>query len=108
MRRDLIIGLLCSILIHGGLAWGGNLSFHFGKKKKTAKDDAPTIELMELPKMEPEPPEPQDLADAAETANLAPPSLIDVPSAVSFDSIVQAVQPPPPPKATISNVAPKS
>jgi protein TonB len=109
MRRDLIIGLLCSILLHAGLAWGGNLNFHWNKTRKVAKEDAPTIQLLELPKMEPEEPDAKDPSETTtEVTSLAPPSLAEVPSAVSFGDIVQVVQPPPAPKAQLSNAAPKA
>lgn len=109
MRRDLIIGILCSIFIHAGLAGSGEISFGwFAKKKKVVKEEAPVIQL-EMPKMEPEPPEPTDSDNAAnEAASIAPPSVADVPGVVDLNSFVQPVQPPPPPKAGITMTVPKS
>jgi protein TonB len=108
MRRDLIIGLLCSVLIHAGLGLGGEIKFNWGKKRVVKKDEAPVIQL-EMPKMEPEPPEPTESADASnESASLAPPSVADVPGVVDLNSFVQPVQPPPPPKAGITMTVPKT
>jgi len=108
MRRDLIIGIICSVLIHAGLGFGGEIKFNWGTKKVVKKDEAPAV-LLEMPKMEPEPPEPTDQAEASsEAASIAPPSVADVPGVVSLDSFVQPVQPPPPPKAGITMTVPKN
>jgi protein TonB len=108
MRRDLIIGILCSILIHAGIGFGGQINFHWTTKKKVVKEEAPVIQL-EMPKMEPEPPEPTDSAEASsESASIAPPSVADVPGVVDLNSFVQPVQPPPPPKGGITMTVPKA
>jgi protein TonB len=110
MRRDLIIGILCSVLVHAGLGFGGevNLNF-FGKKKVVKKEEAPTIQLMELPKLEPEPPDVVEADSSSnDAASIAPPSVADVPGVVSLDSFVQPVQPPPPPQGGMTMTVPKS
>jgi protein TonB len=109
MRRDLIISILCSVLIHAGLGVSGGINLHFwGKKKVVQKDEAPLIQL-EMPKLEPDPPEPVDSDQASnETASIAPPSVADVPGVVDLNSFVQPVQPPPPPKAGITMTVPKN
>jgi protein TonB len=97
MRRDLIIGLLVSILVHGGLGISGSLFNAAKVKKKVAKDDTPTITIS-LPPIEPDDPEPTVEGEASDAvATIAPPSLADVPGVVQVDSFVQQVQPPPPP-----------
>lgn len=97
MRRDLIIGLLVSILIHAGIAIAGELAKNSGKKVAT-KDETPTIELMKMPEIPPDDPDPVDMNEpAAEASPIAPPSLVDVPGVVQVDSFVQQIQPPPPP-----------
>ncbi|MFT3782783.1 MAG: energy transducer TonB [Nibricoccus sp.] len=110
MRRDLIIGILCSILIHAGLAGSGKLDFSFFKsKKKVVKEEAPTVQLMELPKLEPEPPEVVETeSTASENTSIAPPSMVDVPGVVDLNSFVQQVQPPPPPAAGVAMTVPKT
>ena len=107
MRRDLIIGILCSVILHAGLGLGGQYNFH-SKKKVVKKDEAPVIQL-EMPVIPPEPPEPTDAAEASnEAATIAPPSVADVPGVVDLNSFVQPVQPPPPPKAGMTMTIPKS
>src|SRR4051812_2331231 len=97
MRRDLIIGLLISILVHGGIGFGGQL-FKSHPKKEVKKDDTPTVELMEMPKLEPDEPPPTDNNEPApDISQIAPPTLTDAPGIVQLDSFVQQVQPPPPP-----------
>ncbi len=108
MRRDLIIGLLCSIFIHAGLGLGGEIKFDWGKKKRVAKSDAPLIQI-EMPVIPPEPPEPTaEIETSSEAASIAPPSVADVPGVVDLNSFVQPVQPPPPPKAGITMTVPKN
>jgi protein TonB len=97
MRRDLIIGILVSIAIHGGAAW---LSEAFGKgpvRRSGPKDDTPTIQIMEMPKIEPDEPEKVDTSEEPQAqVDFAPPMATDVPQIVTVDSFVQQVQPPPP------------
>lgn len=96
MRRDLIIGVVVSILIHGGVAWLGEV-FRPGAQKHVAKEEAPTIQLMEMPKIEPDEPEKVESDEApTQVVDFAPPMQTDVPQIVQLDSFVQQVQPPPP------------
>jgi protein TonB len=110
MRRDLIIGILCSVLVHAGLGLGGEINLSFlNRKKKVVKEEAPTIQLMELPKLDPEPPEVTESdGSSADTAVVAPPSMVDVPGVVNLGDFVQPVQPPPPPKAGLTMTVPKT
>lgn len=109
MRRDLIIGILCSILVHAGLGLGGEINIKWFAKKKVVKVEESNLIQLKMPEMEPEIPDATD-TDAAsnETASIAPPSVADVPGVVSIDSFVQPVQPPPPPKAGITMTVPKN
>lgn len=109
MRRDLIIGLLCSVFIHAALGLSGQINIGwFAQKKKVVKEEAPVVQL-EMPKLEPELPDTPDAGEGSgESTSIAPPSVADVPGVVSFDSFTQAVQPPPPPKAGITMTIPKS
>ena len=93
MRRDLIIGILVSVLLHGGVAMIGKSP----PKPKPVVEEPPTIALMEMPKMEPEEPEETEADDEPQTpVDFAPPMQTDVPQIVELDSFVQPVQPPPP------------
>src|SRR6266568_5059423 len=96
MRRDLIVGILISIALHGGAALLGEV-FKSGPKHTQHKEETPTVQLMEMPKLEPDEPEKVE-TDEPVTAqvDLAPPMAADVPQLVTVDSFVQQVQPPPP------------
>lgn len=93
MRRDLIIGFLISLALHGGLAFSGN-----SEPPVKAKEEAPpTIALIEMPKVEPEEEEEKVVDEAPPTpADFAPPMLTDVPQLITDTSFVQQLQPPPP------------
>lgn len=98
MRRDLIIAVLVSIFLHGGLALTGLLP----KEKPAAKpvaEEIPTIEILTPPPPEPEEPEiVENTTDAPqEAATLAPPMQADSISAVIDSPFVQQIQAPPPP-----------
>ncbi|MCR6656058.1 MAG: TonB family protein [Opitutus sp.] len=97
MRRDLIIGILVSLSLHGGIAWLGE-ALKEGPKPVTVQKEEQVIQLMEMPKIEPDEPEPMDSSDEAPSAvvDFAPPMQTDVPQIVQVDSFVQQVQPPPP------------
>lgn len=94
MRRDLIIGLLVSLAIHGGSAW---LSHALGHQKAAPKPkEEEQVIKIEMPPVEVEEPEKVE-SDAPETPlEFAPPMLSDVPQVVQLDSFVQPLQPPPP------------
>jgi periplasmic protein TonB len=93
MRRDLIIGILLSILVHGGVAMIGKAP----PKPKPKEEAPPTIELMKMPDIEPEEiQKTEDQEQDAPPVEFAPPMQTDVPQIVQLDSFVQQVQPPPP------------
>jgi protein TonB len=98
MRRDLIIGILVSVFLHGLFGFGGEL-FRPKAKAVVVEDDTPTIEVLVPPPLPEEEMEPIDLDQSNQepAASLAPPSLTDVPSVVQLNDFTQAVQPPPPP-----------
>lgn len=98
MRNDLIIGIIVSVLLHGGAAGLGEF-FKHRHKKVEKKEEAVVVELFKMPELEPDEPETVDATEEAppEAAQMAPPSLVDVPSVVPVDAFVQQVQPPPPP-----------
>jgi protein TonB len=96
MRRDLIVGILVSLLFHGGFAWIGELTAH-PPKKAVQKEPEATIQLIEMPKLEPDEPEVVDEAKKQDTpTDLAPPMLNDVPSIATDTSFVQKLEPPRP------------
>jgi protein TonB len=94
MRRDLIIGIIVSFAIHGGVAWLGQ-AFKHGPEKPVTHKEEQVIQL-EMPKLEPDEPEKVESDEPATPLDLAPPMQQDVPQLVQVDSFVQPIQPPPP------------
>lgn len=94
MRRDLIIGIIASALIHGGLF--GTSFLPEKAEPPPPAEEIPTIELMEMPELELEPEEIVETDEPAEIPEFAPPMQTDVPQLVTVDSFVQPIQPPPP------------
>ena len=104
MRRDLIIGLLVSFVLHGVIVWLGELEPAVAPQKP--KEEVPTIQLMEMPKLEPDEPEKVDTDEAPpKPVDFAPPMQTDVPQIVTDTSFVQKLQPPPPDGLTINKGA---
>ncbi|QYM78521.1 TonB family protein [Horticoccus luteus] len=95
MRRDLIIGVILSLAIHGGVAWLPQL-FKGGTKAPPPKEEVTTIELMKMPPLEPEEPEEIPNDEPQTPIEFAPPMQADVPQIVPVDAFVQQIQPPPP------------
>ncbi|MFA6959805.1 MAG: energy transducer TonB [Opitutaceae bacterium] len=102
MNRDLIIGLLVALLLHAGLALGGNL-FKSPPSPPAPDDTIPIIELAPLPPLEPDPVEMSAPAGEAggDLSDIVPPMQADTP-APTTSSFIQQIQPPPPPGITRS------
>jgi protein TonB len=94
MRRDLIIGLIVSLAIHGGTAWLGQVLKHGPEKAKTEEKEK--IIQLEMPKLEPDEPEKVETDEPPTPLDIAPPMQADMPQLVQVDSFVQPIQPPPP------------
>jgi len=96
MSRDIIIGIIASVLLHGGFLLGFN---HKPAPKAAVIEAKEEIIQMEMPPIEPEKEEEvQELTDEEPVQNqLAPPSLVDMPSVVPVNAFTQPLQPPPPP-----------
>ena len=96
MRRDLIIGIFLSALLHVGVFWGDKL-IKFTHKAPPPVEEKPKMIQIEMPKLEPEEPEKVDTAEEApQKIDIAPPMLTDVPQIATDTSFVQKLQPPPP------------
>jgi periplasmic protein TonB len=105
MRRDLIIGLLAALTIHAGVAYLSEVVGN-GKSAVKAKPPAATIELIEMPKMEPDEPEVVDENQQKQPPqDFAPPMLNDVPQLVTDTSFVQKLQPPLPDNLAVNKSA---
>lgn len=94
MRRDLIIGLIVSLAIHGGVAWIGQAIKHGPEKPKHTEEEK--IIQIEMPKIEPDEPEKVESDEPPTPLDLQPPMQQDMPQLVQVDSFVQPIQPPPP------------
>ena len=99
MTKDLFIGLLISVTLHAAFLFGEKL---FPEGEVTAVAEAEeefTIEMMEMPPLEPEPEDIIDVTDEAppEEIEFAPPMNADVPTVNVDSAFVQKLQPPPPP-----------
>jgi len=109
MRRDLILGILVSALLHGFVLFGDKL-VKFKPKAPPPKEEEPKVQLIEMPKLDPEEPEKVEATDEQKPLDLAPPMQTDVPQIATDTSFVQKIQPPPPegitPSASV-NVIPE-
>jgi periplasmic protein TonB len=104
MRRDLIIGIFLSALLHVGVFWGDKL-IKFKPPAPQKEEEKPKIMIFDMPKLEPEEPEKVDTTEEApQKVDIAPPMLTDVPQIATDTSFVQKLQPPPP-DATKPSVA---
>jgi periplasmic protein TonB len=100
MNRDLIIGILASLFLHGFIL-GGELLFPKGKKVVEVKkvEETTYLQMEETPPDE-EPEEEIEDIEEVETPPMAPPSLLDTPTLVPPDAFRTTVTPPPPPGLT--------
>lgn len=108
MSRDLIIGIVTSLLLHLAVFFGDRLIPEKTIVKKV-EEPPPKIELIAMPKLEEEP-EIVETTEDVKPLDLAPPMQQDVPQLVTPDSFVQKIQPPPPEGVTISasmNIVPE-
>jgi len=94
MRRDLIIGICVSLLVHYGAYEIGELT-KGGPQQYKAKDDTETVQLIEMPKIEPDEQDMKDEEQAPAPKDFAPPMQADVPQLVTDTSFVQRLEPPP-------------
>ena len=109
MRRDFILGLIVSLILHSSVLFGDKF-IKFAPKPKAQKIEEPKIQIMEMPKLEPDEPEKVEASDDQKPIDLAPPMQTDVPQLATDTSFVQKIQPPPPegitPSASV-NVIPE-
>jgi len=98
MKRDLIIGMLVALLLHGGLALGGDFFFKNKPTPPPVDDTIPVVELAPLPPVEPEMAElPAPSGEGGgSVSDLVPPMQADT-SAPAASAFLHPIQPPPPP-----------
>jgi protein TonB len=105
MSKELIIALLVSAILHAGFLFGETL-LPKGEKAPEIKVEEEEIIQIEMPPLEPEPEETvEEILEEQPANQLAPPSLIDMPTVVPVDAFVQQMQPPPPPGLEVSKGA---
>jgi protein TonB len=93
VRRDLIIALVVSVLLHAGLALGFNVK----PAAPAPPTPPPLLEIVTLPPLEPEEPLPADAGEASSDEPAPAPTMqADLPSVRLDSPFVQPVQPAPP------------
>lgn len=103
MNKDLIIGLVVSIAFH--LITLNPFAGKMAAPKRVAPPKEEAVQF-EMPPMEEEKEEKvEDLNDEPVENQLAPPSLVDLPTVVPVTAFTQPLQPPPPPGLTASKGA---
>ena len=94
MNKDLIIGVVVSVALHSTILF-------LGQKSPPPKKIAPPKEEVvqfEMPPLDEEKPDKvEDLNEEPVENQLAPPSLIDLPTIVPIEAFTQPLAPPPPP-----------
>ena len=103
MRRDLIIGIIVSALLHAGFLIGlpkpkAEVRKHLDEKADLIQMDMPPLEEEKEDKVEEQTDEPVE-------NQVAPPSLVDMPTNVAVQTFTTPLQPPPPPGLTPSKGA---
>lgn len=98
MRRDVLIGIIASLLIHGSLALAGRFWPAAAEPAPAPPPSAP-IEVMLTPPPEPEPVNQLEYAADAGGGppSFATPQIEDTPAMLIESPFVQRLQPPPPP-----------
>jgi protein TonB len=102
MNKDLIIGILVSVALHSSIVV---FSHNAPPPKRVAAAKEEVVQF-EMPPLEEDKPEKvEDLQDEQVENQMAPPSLVDMPTTVQVDSFTQPLAPPPPPGMTASSGA---
>ena len=99
MRKDIIIGIMISVLVHAGFLFGLNRPSAAVKHGVAQTDDTIAIEMPTLPPEPPEKVKAEDVAQEEDTTpvSFAPPSLVDIPNVAPDTAFLMDVAPPPPP-----------
>lgn len=102
MNKDLIIGIVVSLVLHSGMMF-------LGQKSPPPKRVAPPkdeVVQFEMPPLDEEKEEKvEELNDEVVENQMAPPSLVDLPTIVPVEAFTQPLTPPPPPGMTASSGA---
>ena len=102
MNKDLIIGIVVSLVLHSGII----VFSHKGAPPKRAAKEKDDIVQFVMPPIEEEKDDKvEDLNDEPIENQMAPPSLVDIPTVVPVNAFTQPLTPPPPPGMTPSKGA---
>ncbi len=103
MNKDLIIGLVISVALHVAMLFGFNGKAVRVHKAAEAKE---ALVQFEMPPLDEEKEEKvEELNDEPVQNQIAPPSLVDMPTVVPVTAFTQPLTPPPPPGLTPSKGA---
>ena len=102
MNKDLIIGIVFSVALHSGMLFLGHKSPP-PKRVAPPKDEVVQFEMPPLDEEKEE--KVEDLNDEVVENQMAPPSLVDLPTVVPVEAFTQPLTPPPPPGMTASSGA---
>jgi periplasmic protein TonB len=103
MNKDIIIGIVASVVLHFAV-----LNPLAGKAPPPKRVEKPKEDIiqMEMPPLEEEKEEKvEDLSDEPVENQMAPPSLVDMPTVVPVEAFTQPLTPPPPPGLTAAKGA---
>ncbi|MGH7995704.1 MAG: TonB family protein [Opitutaceae bacterium] len=104
MRRDLIIGIAVSLLVHGGVVYFGEILGH-RKHLPPPQQKLPAIQIIEMPPIQPETQEVPNPDQQQAPQDFAPPMQADIPQMTADTTFVQQLQPPPPADMQINRSA---
>ena len=102
MNRDLIIGIVVSLVLHSGIIV---FSHKASPPKHIAKPKDDIVEIVMPPIEEDKEDEVKDLNDEPPDTQMAAPTLVDIPTVVPVNAFTQPLTPPPPPGMTPSKGA---
>ena len=102
MNRDLIIGIVVSLVLHSGIIV---FSHKASPPKHIAKPKDDIVEIVMPPLEEDKDDEVKDLNDEPPDTQMAAPTLVDIPTVVPVNAFTQPLTPPPPPGMTPSKGA---
>lgn len=102
MNKDLIVGILVSVALHGTFLLAFNRKPAPVHRVAEAKE---AVVQFEMPPLDEDKPEKVEDLDEQPQNQLAPPSLVDMPTIVPVDAFTQPLTPPPPPGLTASTGA---
>ena len=103
MNRDLVIGIVVSLALHG--IFLGAFNQKAPPPSKVVEEEAAVVQFEMPPLEEEETEQVEELTEEVVENIMAPPSLVDLPSVVPVNAFTQPITPPPPPGLTANKGA---